>query len=135
MKELPPGPPEHQPRRRYHQTDREAPRGENPPFHVTASDTDYCDGTGPILWRRQSPRCVALPSPDPLAVDSAQGAAGKAFSGRSCRPCAGPEAYLIVAHDAETGDELWWRLVPARGEPGDETWGDMLYEDRVHVRS
>ena len=56
--------------------------------------------------------------------------------GRSCRPWAGPEACVIVAHDAETGEELWRRwLVPALGEPGDETCGDVPYEDRVHVGS
>ncbi len=32
---------------------------------------------------------------------------------------------------AETGGELWRRLVPAPGGPGDETWGDVPYEDRV----
>ena len=61
-------------------------------------------------------------------------AGGKAVSGRSCRPWAGPEACVIVAHDATTGAELWRRrLVPAPGEPGDETWGNVPYEDRVHV--
>ena len=41
-----------------------------------------------------------------------------------------------MTHDAETGEELWRRrLVPAPGEPGDETWGDVPYEDRVHVGS
>ena len=40
-----------------------------------------------------------------------------------------------MAHDAETGEELWRRLVPAPGEPGDETWGDVPYENRVHVGS
>ena len=61
-------------------------------------------------------------------------ARGKAVSGRCCRPWAGPEACVIVAHDATTGAELWRRrLVPAPGEPGDETWGDVPYEDRVHV--
>ncbi len=59
---------------------------------------------------------------------------GKAISGRSCRPWGGPEACVIVAHDATTGAELWRRrLVPAPGEPGDDTWGDVPYEDRVHV--
>ena len=63
-------------------------------------------------------------------------AGGKAFSGRSCRPWAGPEACVIVAHDATTGAELWRRrLVPAPGEPGDETWGGVPYEERVHVGS
>ena len=59
---------------------------------------------------------------------------GKAISGRSCRPWGGPEACVVVAHDATTGAELWRRrLVPAPGEPGDDTWGDVPYEDRVHV--
>ena len=39
-----------------------------------------------------------------------------------------------MAHDAETGEELW-RLVPAPGQPGDETLGDVSYADRVHVGS
>ena len=41
-----------------------------------------------------------------------------------------------MAHDAETGEKLCQRwLVPAPGEPRDETWGDAPYEDRVHVGS
>ena len=41
-----------------------------------------------------------------------------------------------MAHDDETGEELSrQRLVPAPGEPGDQTWGDGPYEDRVHVGS
>ena len=61
---------------------------------------------------------------------------GKVVSGRSCRPAGGPEACVIVAHDATTGAELWrTRLVPAPGEPGDETWGGVPYEERVHVGS
>ena len=48
----------------------------------------------------------------------------------------GPEACVIVAHDAETRQELWRRrLVPAPGEPGDESRGDVAYDDRVHVGS
>ncbi len=61
---------------------------------------------------------------------------GKVFSGRSCRPVSGPTGCAIVAHDAATGAELWrTRLVPAPGEPGDETWGGVPYEKRVHVGS
>ena len=61
---------------------------------------------------------------------------GKAISGRSCRPQGGPEACVITAHDAATGAEVWRRrLVPAPGEPGDETWGGVPYEERVHVGS
>ena len=49
-------------------------------------------------------------------------ASGKVVSGRSCRPRAGPTTCAIVAHDATTGEELWRRrLIPAPGEPGDET--------------
>ena len=63
-------------------------------------------------------------------------AGGKAISGRSCRPGGGPEACVIAAHDAETGAEVWRRrLVPAPGEPGDETWGGVPFEERVHVGS
>ncbi|MXY16803.1 MAG: PQQ-binding-like beta-propeller repeat protein [Acidobacteria bacterium] len=61
---------------------------------------------------------------------------GKVVSGRGCIPKAGPEACFIAAHDAATGAELWrTRLVPAPGEPGDETWGGVPFEDRRHVGS
>ena len=61
---------------------------------------------------------------------------GKVVSGRSCRPWAGPEACVITAHDATTGAELWRRrLIPAPGEPGNETWGGVPYEERGHVGS
>ena len=59
---------------------------------------------------------------------------GKVVSGRGCIPKAGPEACVITAHDARTGAELWrTRMVPAPGEPGDETWGGVPFEQRRHV--
>ena len=59
---------------------------------------------------------------------------GKVVSGRGCMPKAGPEACVITAHDARTGAELWrTRMIPAPGEPGDETWGGVPFEDRRHV--
>ena len=59
---------------------------------------------------------------------------GRVVSGRSCMPKAGPEACVITAHDARTGTELWRRrTIPAPGEPGDETWGDVPFEERSHV--
>ena len=63
-------------------------------------------------------------------------AAGKAISGRGCLPAGGPEACVIVAHDAATGAEVWrTRLIPGPGEPGDETWGGVPFEERSHVGS
>ncbi len=61
---------------------------------------------------------------------------GRVISGRSCRPWGGPDSCIIAAHDARTGAELWRRrLIPAPGEPGDETWGDVPFEQRQHVGS
>jgi len=61
---------------------------------------------------------------------------GRVISGRSCRPWGGPNACVITAHDASTGVELWRRrLIPAPGEPGDETWGDVPFDQRQHVGS
>ncbi|HLF10404.1 MAG TPA: PQQ-binding-like beta-propeller repeat protein, partial [Gammaproteobacteria bacterium] len=59
---------------------------------------------------------------------------GKVISGRSCEPEGGPEACVITAFDAKTGKKLWRRrTIPKPGEPGDETWGDIPYEQRWHV--
>ncbi len=59
---------------------------------------------------------------------------GKIISGRSCMPAGGPDACVITAHDARTGAELWRRrTIPAPGEPGDETWGGVPFEERRHV--
>ena len=61
-------------------------------------------------------------------------AGGKAVSGRSCLPRGGPEACVVVAHDALTGAEVWRRrLIPGPGEPGDESWGGVPFEERTHV--
>jgi alcohol dehydrogenase (cytochrome c) len=59
---------------------------------------------------------------------------GKVISGRGCEPEGGPDACVITAHDARTGKELWrTRTIPKPGEPGSETWGDVPYEERLHV--
>jgi alcohol dehydrogenase (cytochrome c) len=59
---------------------------------------------------------------------------GKVISGRGCEPKSGPEACVITAHDAKTGLELWRTYtIPRPGEPGDETWGGVPYEERKHV--
>jgi alcohol dehydrogenase (cytochrome c) len=61
-------------------------------------------------------------------------AAGKIISGRGCEPKGGPDACVITAHDAKTGKEIWRvHTIPKPGEPGNETWGDIPYEQRKHV--
>ncbi|MEJ1963092.1 MAG: PQQ-binding-like beta-propeller repeat protein [Gammaproteobacteria bacterium] len=63
-------------------------------------------------------------------------AAGKVFSGRGCDPVpdANPEPCVIVAHDAQTGRELWrTHTIPGPGEPGNESWGDVPFAERKHV--
>ncbi len=59
---------------------------------------------------------------------------GKVISGRSCAPRGGPEGCVITAFDALTGEEIWRRhTIPRPGEPGDETWGGIPWEERRHV--
>ncbi len=104
-------------------------------FIINTSDDDYVFGldvtTGKIAWETQIFDYKVNPaghSSGPIIAD------GKVISGRSCRPRGGPESCVIVAHDARTGAELWRRpTIPAPGEPGDETWGGVPWEKRVHV--
>ena len=96
--------------------------------HVFAVDavTSRLAWETPILDYTQNP---ARHSSGPII------AGGKVVSGRSCMP-RGPEACVITAHDATTGEEVWRRrTVPAPGEPGDETWGGIPFEECVHVGS
>ena len=61
---------------------------------------------------------------------------GRVITGRACDPSenANPEPCVITAHDPLTGRELWrTRTIPAPGEPGNETWGDVPFKDRKHV--
>ena len=97
--------------------------------HVFALDAQ----TGRMVWEtevldyRVHP---ALQGAGPIITN------GKVISGRSCAAKGGPQACVVTAHEATTGAELWRRrLIPAPGEPGDETWGDVPYEKRLHVGS
>ena len=89
--------------------------------------------TGRLVWETQILDYTNNParqSSGPIIAN------GKVISGRSCLPGGGPEACVITAHDAVTGAELWRRrTIPAPGEPGDETWGGVPFEDRKHVGS
>ena len=85
-------------------------------------------GTGDLLWETEIldyETYRSMQSSGPIIAN------GKVISGRSCRK---PESCVITAHDARTGEELWRRrTIPVPGEPGDETWGDVPFEDRQHV--
>lgn len=59
---------------------------------------------------------------------------GKAISGRTCMPIAGPDACVITAHDAETGVELWrLNTIQKPGEGDVDTWNGIPWEERWHV--
>ena len=87
--------------------------------------------TGQMEWETQVLDYKVNPATQgsgPIIAD------GKVITGRSCSPKGGPEACVVTAHDATTGAELWRRrLIPGPGEPGDESWGDVPFEERFHV--
>ena len=87
--------------------------------------------TGQLVWETQILDYTKNPAHQTSGPIIAN---GKVVSGRGCMPEGGPEACVVTAHDARTGEELWrTRLIPAPGEPGDETWGNVPYEQRRHV--
>ena len=48
-----------------------------------------------------------------------------------CTTQSGPTPCEVTGHDAQTGEELWRNhTVPRPGEPGDETWRGVPYENR-----
>jgi PQQ-dependent dehydrogenase (methanol/ethanol family) len=86
--------------------------------------------TGKPQWETQilEPTRSANASSGPII------AKGKIIAGRQCQPAGGQEACIITAHDAKTGKELWrTSTIPKPGEPGDETWGGVPYEQRWHI--
>ena len=104
-------------------------------FIIDTSADDYVfaldAATGEMAWETQILDYRTLPahqSSGPIV------AGGRVVSGRGCMPESGPNACVVTAHDAATGEELWrTRLIPAPGEPGDETWGGVPFEERRHV--
>ena len=104
---------------------------------IDTSGDDYVfaldAATGELAWETQILDYRVNPanqSSGPIIAD------GKVISGRGCTPRGGPNACVIVAHDATTGEELWRRrTIPAPGEPGDESWGGVPFEERKHVGS
>ena len=95
--------------------------------HVFALDAQ----TGDMVWETQILDYRTHPATQTSGPIVAN---GKVISGRSCMPDGGPDACVITAHDAKTGAELWRRrTIPGPGEPGDDSWGDVPFEDRRHV--
>jgi alcohol dehydrogenase (cytochrome c) len=88
--------------------------------------------TGELVWETliMDYRMGAQQTSGPIIAN------GKVISGRGCEPEGGPEACVIMAHDARTGAELWrTRTIALEGEPGGDTWGDIANEGRWHVGS
>ena len=86
--------------------------------------------TGKLVWETKilEPTLPARASSGPIIAD------GKIITGRQCQPQATHESCVITAHDAKTGKELWRaRTIPRKGEPGDDSWGDVPMEQRWHV--
>ena len=102
---------------------------------IDTSGDDYVfaldAATGELVWETEILDYRVNPanqSSGPIIAD------GKIVSGRGCTPRGGPNACVVTAHDADTGAELWRRrTIPAPGEPGDETWGGVPFEERKHV--
>ena len=87
--------------------------------------------TGEMVWETEVLDYTVNPA---LQTAGPIVAGGRVISGRSCRATATPDACVVTAHDARTGEELWRRrTIPGPGEPGDETWGDVPFERRKHV--
>ena len=95
--------------------------------HIFALDAE----TGDMVWETEILDYTVNPANQTSGPIIAN---GKVISGRSCMPLGGPESCVITAHDAATGAELWRRrTIPGPGEPGNESWGDVPFEDRKHV--
>ncbi len=86
--------------------------------------------TGKLVWETKvlDPKLPARATAGPIVAN------GKVITGRQCQPAATNDSCIITAHDAATGKELWrTRTIPRKGEPGDETWGNVPMEQRWHV--
>ncbi|WP_169053578.1 PQQ-binding-like beta-propeller repeat protein [Alteraurantiacibacter aquimixticola] len=101
---------------------------------IAASADDYIYAldarTGEVAWETKilDYRHGAKQSSGPIIAE------GLAITGRSCEPEGGPEACVITAHNALTGEEVWRTPTIAQGsDPNDATWGDVPLEDRQQV--
>jgi alcohol dehydrogenase (cytochrome c) len=80
--------------------------------------------TGKELWEvNRGGDLYATNTTGPIVVN------GVIIAGSNCQEA--PFGCYVTGNDAETGKELWRNsLIPKKGEPGDETWGGMPFEQR-----
>jgi len=80
--------------------------------------------TGKELWEvNRGGDLYATNTTGPIVVD------GVVIAGSNCQEA--PFGCFVTGNDAKTGKELWRNtLIPRKGEPGDETWGGMPFEQR-----
>ena len=80
--------------------------------------------TGKVAWEtNRGGDYYVSNTTGPIVVD------GVVIAGSTCQTA--PFSCYITGHDARTGKELWRNsFIPKKGEPGDETWGGMPYENR-----
>ncbi|MAM70791.1 MAG: pyrrolo-quinoline quinone [Gammaproteobacteria bacterium] len=86
--------------------------------------------TGELVWETQilDYRQGAQQTSGPIIAN------GMAISGRGCEPEGSPDACIMTAHNASTGEEIWrTRTIALPGEPNGESWGDMAADERWHV--
>lgn len=80
--------------------------------------------TGKALWEFNRGGDLNITNTSgPIVVD------GVVIAGSNCQEAA--QGCYVTGNDAQTGKELWRNnLIPKKGEPGDETWGGMPFEQR-----
>jgi alcohol dehydrogenase (cytochrome c) len=80
--------------------------------------------TGKELWEvNRGGDLYATNTTGPIVVN------GVVLAGSNCQEA--PFGCYVTGNDAQTGKELWRNsVIPKKGEPGDETWGGMPFEQR-----
>jgi alcohol dehydrogenase (cytochrome c) len=80
--------------------------------------------TGKALWEfNRGGDLYVTNTTGPIVVD------GVVIAGSNCQEAA--HGCYVTGNDARTGKELWRNnVIPNKGEPGDETWGGMPFEQR-----
>jgi len=80
--------------------------------------------TGKELWEiNRGGDLYATNTTGPIVVN------GVVIAGSNCQEA--PFGCFVTGNDAATGKELWRNnVIPKKGEPGDETWGGVPFEQR-----